>query len=92
MIISSDQFKNTITKSFDALVALLEAFLPLFIYLNFVCFFKRLIKYFQFILLELSKRLTHFLKTEIFIFQEIRPSIHSVTIAPILFSINYSEA
>lgn len=92
MMISSDQFKNTITKSFDALVSLLEAFLPQFIFLNFVCFFKSLIKYFQFILLELSKRLTLFLKTEIFIFQKIRPSIHSVIIAPILFSINYSEA
>lgn len=71
MIISSDQFKNTMTKSFDALVVLLEAFLPLFIYLNFVCFFKRLIKYFQFILLELSKQLTHFLKLKFLFFKKL---------------------
>ena len=92
MMISSGQFKNIITISFNTLVSLLESLSTPIIFINFLCLFQNLIQYFKLTQLTFFKLLTVYLKIETFIFQKIRPSIHSVTIAPILFSINYSEA
>ena len=92
MMISSAHFKNIITISFNTLISLLESLSTPIIFLNFLCLFKSLIQYFKLTQLTFFKLLTVYLKIETFIFQKIRSSIHSVTIAPILLSINYSEA
>ncbi len=99
-----DRIKNALTVAFLALEKMrnkapypysLKSFTirdKLIRHIRLIKLLQQLIKCFKLFEEKQNKQIHASLKKEILIFQKIRPSIHSVTIAPILFSINYSEA
>ncbi|WP_374295166.1 hypothetical protein [Acinetobacter sp.] len=99
-----DRIKNALTVAFLALEKMRNrAPYPYFLksftfraellrHILLIKLLRQLTKCFKLFEEKQNKQIHAYLKKEILIFQKIRPSIHSVTIAPILFSINYSEA